>query len=81
MPTFPAGVASIPVKIVNRCALIVEPRQPFIDWAKQVEPDQALPPGSFQPGLSLLPAYESREEAIGLMELGYEEIFCAELEA
>ncbi|MCP9901839.1 hypothetical protein KBZ12_15245 [Cyanobium sp. Cruz CV13-4-11] len=69
------------MKIVNRCAVSVEPRQPFIDWAKQVEPDQALPLGAFEPGLYLLPEYETREEAIGLLEQGYEEIFCAELEA
>ncbi len=81
MPTFPAAVAATPLKILNRCAVSVEPRQPFIDWAKQVEPDQALPPGAFEPGLYLLPEYETREEAIGLLEQGYEEIFCAELEA
>ena len=81
MPTFPAAVAATPVKILNRCAVSVEPRQPFIDWAKQVEPDQALPLGAFEPGLYLLPEYETREEAIELLEQGYEEIFCAELEA
>jgi hypothetical protein len=69
------------VKIVNRCAITVEPRQPFIDWAKQLQPDQALPPGAFEPGLYLLPEYEPREEAIELLQQGYEEIFCAELEA
>ena len=56
-------------------------RQPFIDWAQEVQPDQALPPGAFEPGLYLLSAYESREEAIELLDQGYEEIFCAELEA
>jgi hypothetical protein len=70
-----------PVKIVNRCAITVEPRQPFIDWAQEVQPDQALPPGAFEPGLYLLHAYESREEATELLDQGYEEIFCAELEA
>ena len=80
MTTFPATVPAIPVKIVNRCAITVEPRQPFIDWARQVQPDQALPPGAFEPGLYLLPRYETREKAIELLEQGYDEIFCSELE-
>ena len=45
-----------------------------------MQPDQALPPEAFEPGLYLLPEYETREEAIGLLEQGYEEIFCSELE-
>jgi hypothetical protein len=69
------------MKIVNRCAVTIAPRQPFIDWAQQLRPDQALPPGAFEPGLYLLSAYDSREEAIVLRGQGYEEIFCAELEA
>lgn len=80
MTTFPAAVAPTPVKIVNRCVITVEPRQPFIDWAKQLQPDQPLPPGALEPGLYLLPAYDSREEAIELLQQGYEEIFCSELE-
>jgi hypothetical protein len=39
------------MKIVNRCAVTIAPRQPFIDWAQQLRPDQALPPGAFEPGL------------------------------
>ena len=71
---------AIPVKIVNRCAITVEPRQAFMEWAQQLQPDQNLPPRAFEHGLYLLPEYESREEAIGLLEQGYEEIFCSELE-
>ena len=70
----------LPVKIVNRCAITVAPRQPFIAWAQQLQPDQPLPPGAFEPGLHLLPAYDSREEAIKLLAQGYEDIFCSELE-
>ena len=71
----------LPVKIVNRCAITVEPRQPFMDWAQRQQPDQPLPPGGFEPGLYLLPAYDTREEAIELLAQGSEEIFCAELES
>jgi hypothetical protein len=69
------------VKILNRCAVTIAPRQPFIDWAQQLQPDQPLPPGGFEPGLYLLPAYDTSEEAIELLAQGYEEIFCAELES
>lgn len=80
MPTFPAAVADIPVKIVSRSAITVEPRQPFMEWAQQLQPDQPLPPAAFEPGLYLLPLYDSRKDAIELLEQGYEEIFCSELE-
>lgn len=36
MTTFPAGVAAIPERIVNRCAVTVEPRQPCGGWIWQV---------------------------------------------
>lgn len=69
-----------PVKIINRCAITVEPRQAFIEWAQQLQPDRPLPPGAFEPGLYLLPFYDSRKDAIELLQQGYEEIFCSELE-
>ena len=78
--TFSALFAA-PTKIVNCCAISVAPRQPFMDWAQHLQPDQPLPPGGFEPGLYLLPAYDTREEAIELLAQGYEEIFCAELES
>ena len=68
------------MKIVNRCAITVTPRQPFIDWAQQLRPDQPLPPAAFEPGLYLLPTYGDRKEAIEQLAEGFEEIFCAELE-
>ena len=69
------------MKIINRCAITVEPLQAFIEWAQQLQPDQPLPPGAFEPGLYLLSLYDSRKDAIELLQQGYEEIFCAELEA
>jgi hypothetical protein len=80
LPTVTALPSGHPVKIVNRCAITVAPRQPFIDWAEQLQPDQPLPPGAFEPGLYLLPTYDDRQEAIELLAQGYEEIFCSELE-
>ena len=80
LPSLTALPSGLPVKIVNRCAITVAPRQPFIASAQQLQPDQSLPPGAFEPGLYLLPAYDSREEAIELLAQGYEEIFCSELE-
>jgi hypothetical protein len=69
------------VRIVNRCAITVAPRQPLIEWAQQLQPGRPLPPGGFEPGLYLLTAYDSRDEPIELMAQGYEEILCSELEA
>jgi hypothetical protein len=42
------------VKIVNRYAISVAPRQRCIDWAEQLQPDQPLPSGAFEPALDLL---------------------------
>jgi hypothetical protein len=69
------------MKIVNRCAITVAPRQPFTAWAQQLPSDQPLQPLAFDPSLYLLPTYDSREEAVGLLAQSYEEIFRAELEA
>jgi hypothetical protein len=55
----------LPVKIVNRCGVTIAPRQPFIEWAKRQQPDLALPPGGFEPGLYLLPAPRLRQQGGG----------------
>jgi hypothetical protein len=68
------------MKIVNRCAITIAPRQPFMDWAQHLQPDQALPLAAFEPGLYLIPTYDNRKEAIEQLAEGFEEIFCAELE-
>lgn len=68
------------MKLVNRCAITVAARQPFIEWVQQLRPGQALPPGAFEPGLYLLPGYDDREEALDLLTQSHEKIFCAELE-
>jgi hypothetical protein len=52
-----------------------------MEWARQLQTDQPLPPAAFEPGLYLIPAYEGRKEAIELQQQGYDEIMCLELEA
>jgi len=73
--------ASEAVKIINRCALSVAPRPPFLAWAQQRQAGRPLPAGATAQGLYLIDAYESREEAWRLLEQGYEQIFSAELQA
>lgn len=69
------------MKIINRCALSVAPRPPFLAWAQQRQAGRPLPAGATAQGLYLIDAYESREEAWRLLEQGYEQIFSAELQA
>lgn len=67
--------------IINRCAVAIAPRQPLIDWSRQVSGDDALIWDRNDHGLYLIPAYESDEEAWEVLQDFYERIFQEELES
>ena len=66
---------------INRCAVGIGPRQPLIDWVRQVSGDHDVRWGANEDGLYLLPAYEDDLEAIVVLEESYEQIFEAELQS
>ena len=66
---------------INRCAVGIGPRQPLIDWIRQVSGDHDMSWGANEDGLYLLPEYEDDSEAKVVLEDSYERIFEAELQS
>ena len=66
---------------INRCAIGVAPRQPLIDWSRQVSGDSDMAWSAEDHSLYLLPAYETPEEGEQRLREAYEQIFCSELES
>ena len=67
------------VSMLNRAALIVRPKQPYLDWAVSVDDSGIVPDGSGERTVYLVPGYEDDEEAKRLLELIYADIFENEL--
>jgi hypothetical protein len=68
---------------INRCAIVVQPAQPFLDWLHRVDPSSAhlgLRDLRLEPTIYLLPECENREEAIGYLSEVCSEIFEEQLD-
>lgn len=66
--------------MINRSALIVRPKQPYVDWAKGLD-DSGMDPSEIgERTVYLLPEYDDDIEGLALLSKGYEHIFEAELE-
>ena len=63
---------------INRCALIVRPKQPYIDWANGVD-DGPNSSGEHERTVYLAPDFYNQEEMEGWLREAYEEIFEQEL--
>ena len=67
--------------MLNRSAVVVRPKQPFVDWLKSVEeldlPDMTL--DQLEKTLYLVPDYEDPEDAEKVLKKVCDEIFCREL--
>ena len=57
---------------IHRCAVGIGPRQPLIDWIRQVSGDRDVRWGANEDGLYLLPEYEDDIEAKEVLEESYE---------
>ena len=68
--------------MLNRSAVAIRPRQPFLDWLKSVEELslQDMKLSQLEKTLYLVPDYEDPEDADKVLSLVCEEIFCRELE-
>ena len=69
--------------LVNRSAIIVKPRQPFLDWVNSVEPegDQVTLDDLMQePTIYLLPSCETENQFLAAVRKLSQEIFSQELE-
>lgn len=69
--------------VINRMAVVIRPRQPFIDWANDLEGDIEFDDEDFREDCTtlLVPVFEYNEEARSFVHEHYEEIFEHELAA
>jgi len=66
--------------MINRSAIAVWPRQPFLDWLKSVEESNAsLSLEKLDRTVYLVPEYEEPEDAEKMLLVAYEGIFNQEL--
>ena len=65
--------------MLNRSAVAVRPKQPFLDWVNSVEPDSSVTLDELQKTLYLVPDYEDPADAEKVLNKVCEEIFCREL--
>lgn len=65
--------------MLNRCAVIVRPKKPYLDWAKKFQGD-GTPFVDEDRIVYLLPEYADESEAWHTLERAYDMIFEAELD-
>lgn len=68
--------------MLNRSAVIVRPKQPFLDWVRDVDDEDAPPvrADDMGPTLYLVPVSEDPADAERILKRVFAEIFCRELE-
>lgn len=66
--------------MLNRAALIVRPKQPFLDWATGLDDSGLVPDAAGEQTVYLVPEFESDEEGQRVLKLVYAEIFERELD-
>jgi hypothetical protein len=66
--------------MLNRGVLIVRPRQPYLDWAAQLDDSGLVPDPEDEQTVYLIPEFESDDEAREILEDVYDEVFERELE-
>jgi hypothetical protein len=66
--------------MLNRSAVAVRPKQPFLDWVNSVEADSSVTLDDLQKTLYLVPDYEDPEDAEKVLKRVYDDIFCRELQ-
>jgi hypothetical protein len=68
--------------MLNRSAIVVKPRQPFLDWLHAADPtsrDITLPEAAADPTIYLIPECDSEEEVHEFLRELCEEIFVEQL--
>ncbi len=69
--------------MLNRSAVVVRARQPFVDWLRSVEEleESNITLEQLDKTLYLVPDYEDPADAEKILKRVYDDIFCRELEA
>ena len=66
--------------MLNRAALIVRPKQPFLDWAASLDDSGLVPDVAGEHTVYLIPEFESDEDGRLVLKHVYVEIFERELD-
>jgi hypothetical protein len=68
--------------MLNRCAVIVRPKKPFLDWVRAVDYDDSpeVTLDQMDATLYLVPDYEDPTDTEKVLGRACEEFFCRELE-
>lgn len=67
--------------MINRGAILVRPKSPYVDWAATLEDPDPLPELDGEPTLYLIPAYDIQPQAEQLLQVAFPRIFEEELYA
>jgi len=65
--------------VLNRSAIIVRPRQPFLDWALQLDDSGLVPNSDGEQTVYLIPEYDDDIDAMHVLSDTYDIIFQTEL--
>ena len=65
--------------MINRSAILVRPRQPYLDWAASLGDADLLPDADDERTVYLVPIFEDDEQAEEVVSRCYESIFENEL--
>jgi hypothetical protein len=66
--------------MLNRGAIIVRPRKPFLDWAARLDDSGLLPDPNDEQTIYLIPECDDDIDVLQILSEGYDVIFEAELE-
>lgn len=65
--------------MLNRGAIIVRPKQPYLDWAASLNDSDLVPDGEGERTIYLVPEYGDDDEAMEMLARTYDLIFEEEL--
>ncbi len=71
------------MRMLNRSAIVVTPKQPFLDWLQTVDPTSSnltLPELANEPSIYLIPECETDDDVARVLQDLCEEIFVEELD-
>ena len=66
--------------MLNRAALIIRPKQPFLDWVASLDDSGLVPDVTGEQPVYLIPEFESDDEGQEVLRQVYAEIFERELD-
>lgn len=65
--------------MINRSAVLIRPKQPYIDWASTLDDSEVVPEIDGEKTIYLIPEYDSPEQGWIILRKYYEDIFENEL--